>query len=302
MTENLKGILAILMGSAAFVINDAIVKLLTAELPSGEIIVVRGALATALLVTCVVAFGATRPLAVLKTPMMALRLAAAGAATVFIVLSLRYAPLATVNTVLQVTPLLVTAGAAIFYGERVGWRRWLTALTGFAGVLLIVQPGNAELGAAAFVVLAALACTTMRDITTRGLERGIPSILVAAASTAVVTLGGILVVPFDSAWTMPTAEAWGLMWVSAVCQLIANTLIIYALRTGEIAVVAPFRYVAAPLSILIGYWWWGDIPDTLAWAGIGLVIAAGLYTLHRERFTLRRASPPASAVQRSPVE
>ncbi len=302
MTENLKGILAILTGSAAFVINDAIVKLMTAELPSGEIIVVRGALATLLLAVSVLALGAWRPMSVLATPMMATRLLAAAAGTVFIVLSLRYAPLATVNTVLQVTPLLVTAGAAIFYGEHVGWRRWLAALTGFLGVLLIVQPGNAELGVAAFVVLAALACTTMRDLTTRGLERGIPSIFVAAASTAVVTLGGVLVAAFDSPWTMPTSEAWTWLWASAVCQLIANTVIIYALRTGEIAVVAPFRYVAAPLSILIGYWWWGDIPDALAWAGIGLVMAAGLYTLHRERSTLRQTAPPASAVHRSPAE
>ena len=122
---------------------------------------------------------------------------------------------------------------------------------------------------------------------------------VAAASTAVMTLGGLLLVPFDAAWTWPTTEAWGWMGVSAVCQLAANTAIIYALRTGEIAVVAPFRYVAAPLSILIGFWWWGDVPDALAWAGIGLVIAAGLYTLHRERSSLRKAAPPVPAVQRS---
>jgi drug/metabolite transporter (DMT)-like permease len=290
VTENLKGILAILAGSAAFVINDAIVKHLTAELASGEIIVVRGTLATVLLVACTFAFGAARPLAVLATPMMAVRLAAAGAATVFIVLSLRHTPLATVNTVLQVTPLLVTAGAAILYRERVGLPRWVAALTGFAGVLLIVQPGNAQLGAAAFIVLTALAFTTTRDLTTRGLERGIPSMFVAAASTAAMTVGGLLLVPFDSPWTMPTSQAWALMGVSAVCQLFANTFVIYALRTGEIAVVAPFRYVAAPLSILIGYWWWGDIPDALAWAGIGLVIAAGLYTLHRERSGLMMAA------------
>jgi drug/metabolite transporter (DMT)-like permease len=293
MTDNLKGILAILTGSTAFVVNDAIIKLLTAELASGEIIVVRGCMTTSMLVACTIAFGAMRPLVVLATPMMAARLAAAAAATVLIVLSLRHAPLGTVNTVLQVTPLLVTAGAAILYRERVGLPRWMAALTGFAGVLLIVQPGNAELGAAAFIVLAALACTTMRDLTTRGLERGIPSLFVAAASTAAMTLSGILVVPFDTAWTWPTNEAWGWMVVSAGCQLIANTFIIYALRTGEIAVVAPFRYVAAPLAILIGWWWWGDIPDALAWVGIALVIAAGLYTLHRERhgLTMRAAVP-----------
>jgi len=101
VTDNLRGIIAVLIASAAFVINDAIVKLVSAELPSGEIIVVRGVLATILLTAGVVALGATRPVSVLMTRMMLMRLVAAGAATTFIVISLRYVPLATVNTVLQ---------------------------------------------------------------------------------------------------------------------------------------------------------------------------------------------------------
>ena len=300
MTDNLRGIIAVLIGSAAFVVNDAIVKLLSAELPSGEIIVVRGVMATALLIAGVFALGAMRPLSTLMTPMMAMRLVAAAAATTFIVISLRYVPLASVNTVLQVTPLLVTAGAAIFYGEKVGLTRWMAALTGFCGVLLIVKPGNGELGVAAYIVLVALACTTMRDLTTRGLERTIPSIYVAAAGAVAITLAGFVVAPFDTAWTMPTPGAWYWMGASAVCQFIATTFIVIALRTGEIAVIAPFRYVAAPLSILIGYWWWGDMPDALAFAGIGLVVAAGLYTLHRERHGLTSKVVPAP--QRSPAE
>ena len=81
---------------------------------------------------------------------------------------------------------------------------------------------------------------------------------------------------------------------------VANILIITALRTGEIAVVAPFRYVAAPLAILLGYWWWGDIPDALAFVGIALVIGAGLYTLHRERHGL--TARPAPAPERTAAE
>lgn len=293
MTDNLRGIIAVLIGSAAFVVNDAIVKLLSDELPSGEIIVLRGILATALLAAGVVALGATQPLSVVMTRMMAARLIAAAAATTSIVIALRYVPLATVNTVLQVTPLLVTAGAAIFYGERVGLPRWLAALAGFLGVLLIVKPGSAQIGTAAYIVLVALAFTTMRDLTTRGLERDIPSVFVAAVSAAAITLAGFVIAPFDAAWTIPTANAWGWMWASAVCQFIANTFIITALRTGEISVIAPFRYVAAPLSIALGYWWWGDIPDTLAFLGIGLVVAAGLYTLHRERHGLTFRPTPA---------
>ena len=298
MTDNLRGIVAVLISSVAFVVNDVCVKLVSDELPSGEIIIVRGVLATAMLAAGVVAMGAVRPFAILLTPMMLLRLASAAGATVFIVLALRYLPLATVITVLQVTPLTVTAGAAIIYRERVGWARWLAALTGFLGVVLIVRPGGG-FGVAAYLALAALVFTTTRDLTTKGLHQDIPSIFVAAASAGAITVAGLLVVPFDTPWQMPSSLAWWLMILSAASLFVANTAIIMAMRRGEMSVIAPFRYVMVPLSLLLGYWLWGDVPDSIASLGIGLVLAAGLYTLHRERRGLRRA---AAAPQRSPAE
>jgi drug/metabolite transporter (DMT)-like permease len=298
MTDNLRGIVAVLISSVAFVLNDVCVKLASDELPSGEIIIVRGVLATAMLAVGVVAMGAVRPLAILLTPMMLLRLASAAGATVFIVLALRYLPLATVITVLQVTPLTVIAGAAIIYRERVGWARWLAALTGFLGVVLIVRPGGG-FGIAAYLALAALVFTTTRDLTTKGLHQDIPSIFVAAASAAAITVAGLLVVPFDTPWQMPSGWVWWLMILSAASLFVANTAIIMAMRRGEMSVIAPFRYVMVPLSLLLGYWLWGDVPDSIASLGIGLVLAAGLYTLHRERRGLRRA---AAAPQRSPAE
>jgi drug/metabolite transporter (DMT)-like permease len=299
MTDNVRGIVAVLAASAAFVLNDALVKLVSAELPSGEIIVVRGVLATAMLAAGVAAFGSARPLAILATPMMLLRLASAAGATVFIVLSLRYLPLATVITVLQVTPLAVTAGAAVIYRERVGLPRWLAALTGFAGVVLIVRPGSG-FGAAAWLALTALVFTTTRDLTTRGLHHDIPSIFVAAASAAAITVAGFLVAPFDGPWQIPSGWAWWLMTLSAACLFVANTTIIMAMRAGEVSVIAPFRYASVPLSLGLGYWVWGDVPDAVASLGIALVLAAGFYTLHRERLGLGAKRPIAP--RRSPAE
>ena len=136
------------------------------------------------------------------------------------------------------------------------------------------------------------------------MHHDIPSIFVAAASAAAITLAGFLVAPFDGPWQMPSGWAWGLMTMSAACLFVANTAIIMALRTGEMSVIAPFRYVMVPMSILLGYWFWGDIPDALASTGIGLVLAAGLYTLHRERTGLdgKARSPRHSAARRSDHE
>ena len=71
--------------------------------------------------------------------------------------------------------------------------------------------------------------------------------------------------------------------------LFAYNLVVYAMRTGEIAVVAPFRYSLILLALPVGYWGWGDVPNGLASLGIGVVIAAGIYMLHREREAARRA-------------
>ena len=301
MTDNLRGILAVFAASTAFVGHDATVKLVSAELPTGEIVILRGLTATAMLVVGVVVLRATRPLSILFTPLMLLRLLAAAGATVFVVMALRYLPLATVTTVLQATPLVVTAGAALLYGDVVGWRRWAAVLTGFVGVALIVKPGG-DIGAAAWLVLAALVCTTTRDLSSRGLAKDIPSILVAAASTAVAALSGLAILPFDAAWSLPTPWAWGVLTMCAACLFVATTFITVGLRTGEIAVVAPFRYASVPLSLLLGWWLWGDVPDAVAWLGIALVLGAGLYTLHRERATLRKMPAAAPVAQGSPAE
>lgn len=289
MTDNLRGILAILAASTAYVLHDAMAKLLTAELPSSEIIIVRGIIATAMLIASVFALRATRPLSLLFEPLMLVRLLGTGGATLFIILSLRYLPLPTTTTVLQATPLIVTAGAAMLYGDSVGWRRWAAVCTGFLGVVLIVKPGGG-FGEAGYLVLLALVCTTTRDLSTRGLPKNIPSIFVAAAGSVVSTLSGFFILPFDTAWTFPTPWAWMLMMVSAVFLLFATTFMTVGLRTGEIAVVAPFRYVPVPLALMLGYWLWGDVPDGIAAVGIVLVLGAGLYTLHRERTSLRRAT------------
>ena len=292
MTDNLRGILAILASATAFVVNDTLVKLATEHLPTGEIIVVRGVMATLILAVAATIAGAWCSPAVFLKPAMLVRLVASAFATLFIVMALRYLPLATTSAILQVTPLAVTAGAALVYGERVGPSRWAAALTGFLGVLLIVKPGSSVFGAAAFTVLIALIFTTTRDLTTRGLARDIPSMFVGAASAASISLAGLLVAPFDEPWLSPTWSDWKLMFVSAVLLFFGNTLLIIALRTGEIGVVAPFRYTPVPLSLGLGYAWWGHVPDAIAIVGIVMVLSAGLFVLFSERLRLVAQAKP----------
>jgi drug/metabolite transporter (DMT)-like permease len=288
MTENMRGIIAILLTSTAFVMNDALVKLASAELPVGEIIVVRGVIATAMLVALAGVMGALKePRNLLAIPMV-VRMVTATLSTLFIIKSLSLLPLPTVTAVTQVTPLAVTVGAAVLLGERIGWRRWVAALIGFVGMLMIVRPDRTGFTGPAWIVVAALIFTTARDLSTRWIAPAIPALTVASASSVLITLGGFVFLPFET-WIMPSRWALMILTIASCFLVVAYVTIVYAMRTGEIGVVSPFRYSLIPLSIFLGYYWWGDMPEQSAGVGIVLVIAAGIYTIHRERVVSRAA-------------
>lgn len=292
MTDNLRGILAILASSAGFVVNDALVKLATAELPTSQIIVLRGIMATIILAMATTFARSWRPPGVLMQPAMLIRLAAAAGATLFIVAALRHLPLATTSAILQVTPLVVTAGAALLLGAEVGWRRWLASIVGFAGVLLIVKPGSASFVPEAWIALTALAFTATRDLTTRFIDHSTPSLLIATVSSLVVTLGGGALALFEP-WVTPSQYVLWLLLGAAICLYFAYYLGVVAMRIGELAVVSPFRYSLVLLALLLGYLMWGHVPDLISCGGIALICGSGLYLLHRERVRSREiASRP----------
>lgn len=286
MSDNLRGILAILASATGFVVNDALVKLATAELPTGEIIFVRGVMATLILGAATSMAGAWRSPVVLLRPAMLLRIGSAALATLCIVAALRHVPLATSTAILQVTPLVVTAGAALLLKAPVGWRRWTASFAGFFGVLLIVQPGSESFVPEVWIALVALVFTATRDLTTRFVDHDVPSLLVAVASSAVIMVTGLLLYPLET-WVVPSVHVMLLLGGASVCLYFAYYLGIVAMRVGEIAVVAPFRYSLILLALILSYIIWGHVPNALAMLGIAVVCGAGIYLLHRERVTAR---------------
>lgn len=292
MSDNLKGIVAMLASAAGFVANDATVKFVTQELPNGQIIFLRGLVATALMgLICSIVGGWRSPKVLLK-PAMALRLASAATATLFVVAALRHLPLATTNAIIQVSPLLVTAGAAVLLGAHVGWRRWTASLIGFVGVLLIVKPGTSGFVPEAWLALACLAAAATRDLTTRFVDHSVPSIFVTFATSLTIMFVGLGLMPFE-AWLVPSPRALWLILLSSVCLFVAYHFGVVAMRTGEIPVVAPFRYTSVVLALVLGFAIWGHMPDAVSLTGIALIVAAGLYLLYREGSAARtRAAAP----------
>lgn len=288
MSPNLKGILAISASAGGFLLNDATMKYVTSVVPPGQALFLRGLGATTLIYLVMIALRQPRPFALLAHPAVLLRSVAAAGSAIFILLSLQVLPLATVNAVMQVSPLAVMAGAGLLLGERIEWRRWAAALAGFAGVLAIIRPGADFVQSGALLTLIALAFTATRDLATRWTPPQASALFIALAGSMLVALGGLSLRPLE-AWISPPSNALALIGLASVFITIAYVFGVIAMRNGELSIVAPFRYVQMPLSVGLGYLIWSHVPDRIAAAGMGLVVAAGLYVLSREQAARRRA-------------
>jgi drug/metabolite transporter (DMT)-like permease len=279
-SDNLRGILAMLAAMGSLIFNDAFLKLAAAGLPAGEAIFLRGVLATLL---CVGAVAATVGLGALRHAGSRVQ-ARAGAdvlGTILYLNALMHMPIADATALLQFTPLAITAAAALFLGARVGWRRWLATLVGLVGVLIIVRPGGAGFNAYSLLALSAIGFVAARDLLTRRIGPEVPTMVVAATSAAAVAAGALLLAPVE-AWSWPTPTALMLLLMAGIGLVGGNYWIVVAMRHGEIAAVAPFRYSASLWAIAAGLVVWGEIPGLWTWTGIAIVTGAGVYTILRE--------------------
>ena len=278
------------LAMSAFIVNDALVKVVSESLPAGQLIVVRGLMASAIVLLIVRLSAGPMRLRALGNRWVLARAAADAAATVSYLVSLFHLPIANATAINMATPLMITLMAALLLGERVGARRWLLIGAGFAGVLLVVQPGPEGFNVWGWLCVGSTVLNALRDLITRRLPADAPSGTVALASAlAVTSLAGVLALvqvmwradplATPGGWVPVTAANLGLLAVAAVFLAAAYRLTVAATRTGELSVVAPFRYSALLLAVLLGWLVWGDVPNATAWAGIALIIAAGMALL-----------------------
>jgi drug/metabolite transporter (DMT)-like permease len=180
----------------------------------------------------------------------------------------------------------VTAGAAIFLREPVGWRRWSATAVGFLGVLIIIRPGTDAFDPAGLLVVGSVCCVVVRDLLTRRIAMAVPTLLIAGLSGVSVSASGLLLLPFED-WRVPSLEDTLLLAGAALCIFVGYYSIVHAMRLGELAVVAPFRYAGTLFAVVSGYIVFSEVPDGPTVSGILIVMAAGLYTFHRERVRQR---------------
>ncbi|MEZ5752553.1 MAG: DMT family transporter [Paracoccaceae bacterium] len=282
-SDNARGAFFMMVATASFVVSDTIMKLLNDAVPMFQVLFLRGIMVSAILGLLAMRAGALRvALSGRDRRLVVQRTAADMVATWFFLQALYNMPIANMTAIFQSVPLTITLGAALFLGEKVGWRRMVAIGFGFAGVLLIVRPASEGFDLYSIYALCAIAAVTLRDLTTRQMARHVPTEIVALLNAlGVMGMGaiGCLFLP----WT-PTALPVLLMMVATAVLVVAGYLLsVLAVRTGELSVVAPLRYTGLVWALLIGLFVFGEWPDGLTLLGAALIVGMGLFTFYRER-------------------
>lgn len=205
-------------------------------------------------------------------------------------LAMMLLPMAEATAIGFSVPIFSTLLAALFLGERTGPWRWGAVLLGFAGVLVIVQPGSGHVALTGGLVAVAAALTTaFATIAIRRLGA------TEAAATTVFWFGASSLVPL--ALAMPvvgrahSAEVFEVMALMAAAGGAAQLLLTGALRFAPVAIVMPMDYVSLLWASLLGVAIFGQSPSPWTWAGAPIVIAAGLVILWREQVNRLRTRP-----------
>ena len=286
---NRRGMIFMVLAMALFAANDAGTKFAVKSIPVSEVMAIRGGFALVFLSLVLAWRGELRDTPKVFDWQVSLRGFAEAVTGVLLISALALIPLGNVITIIQLVPFVITIIAAVWLGERVGWRRWIAVAAGFVGVLFVVKPATGAFDAASLFALAATFTVLLRDMLARSIGTRVPAFVVALGSI----LAGVAVGAagyFFQAWKLPDTATIISCLASGICLVLAQYFIVLAYRGTELSAVAPFRYSIVLFAVIYGFIIFREIPDTWSFAGMAIMIAAGLYMLHREALRSRKAT------------
>ena len=282
LTDNQRGALFMTLSMAGFAVEDVFVKAAAGSMPLGQVLLCIGLAGTAIFAAIARRMGEpVLPAAFLSRPML-IRCGFEITGRLFYGLAITLTALSTTSAILQATPLVVVAGAALVFGERVGLRRWLAVLVGFGGVLIILRPG-ADFTALSLLAVVGLLGFAGRDLATRAAPKGLSNRQLGALGFAMLATAGAILLACTGGIAVPTGAVWAQVAGASGSGIIGYGALTIAMRTGEVAAVTPFRYSRLLFAMLLGVLVFGERPDAATLAGSAIIVACGLIILKQHR-------------------
>ncbi|SFA76738.1 Permease of the drug/metabolite transporter (DMT) superfamily [Poseidonocella pacifica] len=286
--ENLRGILFMTFAMAGFAVEDMFIKAASQGVPVGEILLLLGFGGGPVFALLAWRQGQRLLSPVLLQRPVVLRNLAEIIGTCGFVSAIALIPLTTASAIAQAMPLVVTMGAALIFGEQVGWRRWSAIGVGFLGVMVIIRPGLEGFDPLSLLAVLAVFGLAGRDLAARAVPRSVPNLQLAAYGFLMLIPTGVILLGISGPAVWPSAFEWGCILGAIVFGAVSYYAITVATRLGDVSVITPFRYSRLIFALIIGTFVFGERPDSFTWIGMALIIGSGLYTILRERRLARR--------------
>jgi len=295
----IRGMIYLSGGLAVFTVQDVIMKQLSGGYPLHEMGVIRTISALPLLVLMVWAEGGWRAFVPVHPRLVFSRAILGFFSYTSWYLAIAALPLGDAATIYYSNPILITALAAPFLGEIIGWRRWAAVTVGFVGVVIVMQPGGESFDPALLLAFASALFYSIAALITRRASGRVTGSSFALWATIVFGLGSAAMALVlgdgryadDShaslsfltrAWAMPGWYDLTLLLLCGPIAAIAFYCLSQAYLITPASVVTPFEYSSLPWAILFGFLIWGDVPGLWTWVGLALIVGSGLYVVRRE--------------------
>ena len=267
---------------AAFALEDVCIKATSEILPTGQILIMFG-LGGAFIFACLSLLNDERLISadVISSPMR-IRLFFEILGRLFYVLAITLTPLSSATVILQATPIVVVAGAALIFGETVGWRRWTAIFIGLIGVVIIVRPGSDGFSILSiFAVLGTLGFAG-RDLASRAAPLSLSASILGLYGFLAVVVTGCAYAVWDKAPFIQPNTIVSLYLIGAVIVgVVGYGSLMKAMRTGEVSSVTPFRYSRLIFGVAFGVILFRETLELSMIIGCGFIVASGLFILWR---------------------
>ncbi len=297
LSHNLRGSLWMVAAMAGFALEDMFLKSVARNLPVGQILMIFGAGGMIGFAILAARRGERLLHPAIRSPAILLRCGFEVAGRLFYTLAIALTPLSSASAILQATPLVVVMGAALIFGERVGWRRWTAIALGFVGVLIVLQPGLEGFTPLSLLAVLGTLGFAGRDLATRAAPPILSNLQLGIYGFAMMVPTGAALLAVSGGAALPgLADSAGLL-AATLIGVGAYYALTAAMRTGEISVVTPFRYTRLVFALMLGALAFGERPDAATILGSAIIVASGIYTLLRARSLAQAANrqrPPQS--------
>ena len=281
MTDNLRGAAFMTASMAGFAVEDMFLKAAARLMPMGEALVLFGILGTIAFMLLTRARGEPVFHAAILSPPLLARSGFEVVGRLFYALAVAWIPLSLASAILQAAPLVVVAGAALVFGEKVGWQRWAAIAVGFAGVLVIIRPGLKGFDALSLIAVVGMLGFAGRDLATRAAPKVLSNMQLGIYGFAMLSLAGCLILVVTGGAVLPELRGAALVLGATVFGVSGYYALTVAMRTGEVSFVTPFRYARLLFAIILGVLVFRERPEAATLIGSAIVVASGIYTLSR---------------------